>query len=298
MTEKLYDIDSHLYEFTANALSVEKRNDFYLTVLDRTAFFPEGGGQASDIGCINGVFVDYVFIENDIIYHRTKEPIALGEVKCAIDSKRRFGFMQNHSGEHIVSGIINKKYGFDNVGFHLGEDFVTLDFNGLLNREQLDEIEYEANQKISLNGSDLCQQIGKVHIISKILAVGVYILSQQGNFFTAVFNQGAAFCQNILFFTTAFPTTDIGDDAVSAEIIAAVHNRHPCLQGIIPHLWDAFCNRTGFVLNIELPLLIGQHIPENLRKLPQMVSRKATIHMGITFFDAVRNLGLPGHAST
>ena len=151
MTEKLYDIDSHLYEFTANALSVEKRDDFYLTVLDRTAFFPEGGGQASDIGCINGVFVDYVFTENDIIYHRTKESIALGEVKCAIDSKRRFGSMQNHSGEHIVSGIINKKYGFDNVGFHLGKDFVTLDFNGLLNREQLDEIEYEANQKIWQN---------------------------------------------------------------------------------------------------------------------------------------------------
>ena len=151
MTEKLYDLDSHLYEFTAGVVSVEKREDYYLTVLDRTAFFPEGGGQASDIGYINGVFVDYVFIENDIIYHRTKEFIELGQVKCTIDSRRRFAFMQNHSGEHIVSGIINKKYGFDNVGFHLGEDFVTLDFNGILNREQLDEIEYEANQKIWQN---------------------------------------------------------------------------------------------------------------------------------------------------
>ncbi len=148
MTEKLYESDSHLFEFTAKVISVEKCDDYYLTVLDRTAFFPEGGGQASDIGFIGDVFVDYVFIEGNIIYHRSKSPISGGEVSCAIDGRRRFAFMQNHSGEHIVSGIINKKFGFDNVGFHLGEDFVTLDFNGILNREQLDEIEYEANRKI------------------------------------------------------------------------------------------------------------------------------------------------------
>ena len=151
MTEKLYDIDSHLYEFTASVISVEKKEGYYIAVLDRTAFFPEGGGQASDIGYIGSAFVDYVFIENDIIYHRTKENITARDIECTIDSKRRFAFMQNHSGEHIVSGIINKKYGFDNVGFHLGNDFVTLDFNGILNREQLDEIEYEANQKIWQN---------------------------------------------------------------------------------------------------------------------------------------------------
>lgn len=151
MTEKLYDLDSHLYKFTASVVSVERKDDYYLTVLDRTAFFPEGGGQASDIGYIGSAFVDYVFIENDIIYHRTKENITARDIECTIDSKRRFAFMQNHSGEHIVSGIINKKYGFDNVGFHLGNDFVTLDFNGILNREQLDEIEYEANQKIWQN---------------------------------------------------------------------------------------------------------------------------------------------------
>ena len=148
MTEKLYEIDSHLKKFDANVIWAVKEKDGFLSVLDRTAFFPEGGGQASDIGYIGEVFVDYVFIEDDVIYHHTKEPIPLGKVSCEIDYKRRFAFMQNHSGEHIVSGIINKKYGFDNVGFHLGEDFVTLDFNGILNREQLDEIEYLANQKI------------------------------------------------------------------------------------------------------------------------------------------------------
>ena len=66
MTEKLYDLDSHLYKFTASVVSVERKDDYYLTVLDRTAFFPEGGGQASDIGYIGSAFVDYVFIENDI----------------------------------------------------------------------------------------------------------------------------------------------------------------------------------------------------------------------------------------
>lgn len=148
MTEKLYEIDSHIKKFDANVIWAVKEKDGFLSVLDRTAFFPEGGGQASDIGYIGKTFVDYVFIEDDVIYHHTKEPIPLGETSCEIDYKRRFAFMQNHSGEHIVSGIINKKYGFDNVGFHLGEDFVTLDFNGILNREQLDEIEYLANQKI------------------------------------------------------------------------------------------------------------------------------------------------------
>lgn len=148
MTEKLYEIDSHIKKFDANVIWAVKEKDGFLSVLDRTAFFPEGGGQASDIGYIGKTFVDYVFIEDDVIYHHTKEPIPLGKASCEIDYKRRFAFMQNHSGEHIVSGIINKKYGFDNVGFHLGEDFVTLDFNGILNREQLDEIEYLANQKI------------------------------------------------------------------------------------------------------------------------------------------------------
>ncbi len=151
MTEKLYESDSHLYEFTANIVSVSEKDGKFLTVLDRTAFFPEGGGQASDIGYINGIFVDYVFIEDGIIYHQTNEAVVKGKAICSIDAKRRFAFMQNHSGEHIVSGIINKKYGFDNVGFHLGEDFVTLDFNGILNREQLDEIEYEANEKVWKN---------------------------------------------------------------------------------------------------------------------------------------------------
>ncbi|MBQ8202904.1 MAG: alanyl-tRNA editing protein [Clostridia bacterium] len=151
MTERLYEIDSHISEFDAQIISVTKTEDGYITVLDRTAFFPEGGGQASDTGAINGVSVDYVFMDNNVIYHCTKEPLEKGKAKCILDFDRRFAFMQNHSGEHIVSGIVNEKYGFDNVGFHLGEDFVTLDFNGVLSRAQLDEIEYEANKRVWQN---------------------------------------------------------------------------------------------------------------------------------------------------
>lgn len=151
-TIKLYDTDSHLKEFTATVLSCEKTGEIYKTVLDKTAFFPEGGGQPSDTGYLNGVRVSEVKEENGEIYHFSAEGFKKGEkVNGKIDFERRFSFMQNHSGEHIVSGIVNRKYGFDNVGFHLNEHFCTLDFNGELTAEQLNEIENEANEIIYEN---------------------------------------------------------------------------------------------------------------------------------------------------
>ena len=150
--EKLYDTDSHLSEFNATVLSSEEVNGEYLIMLDRTAFFPEAGGQPSDKGSINGIAVHYVSISGDKIFHHTNAPIAVGTaVKGKIDFARRHRFMQNHTGEHIVSGILHKLYGLSNVGFHLGEEFATLDFDGELTREQLDEVEQLANQKIWLN---------------------------------------------------------------------------------------------------------------------------------------------------
>ncbi len=148
-TIKLYDEDSHLFEFEATVLSCEKCNGGYVTVLDKTAFFPEGGGQLSDKGTLGRHNVTDVKIKDGVIYHYTDGDYTVGAtVSGTLDKNRRFTFMQNHSGEHIVSGIINSLYGFDNVGFHLGEDVVTLDFNGILDREQLDEIEDTANRKI------------------------------------------------------------------------------------------------------------------------------------------------------
>ncbi len=148
-TKKLYDIDSFQSEFSADVLECEKCENGYNIVLSATAFFPEGGGQAGDRGFIDGVSVLDTQINDDIIYHLCEEPIEVGKtVKAKLDFSRRFAFMQNHSGEHVISGIINRLYGFDNVGFHLGEDFATLDFNGLFTPEQLSTIEQKANQKV------------------------------------------------------------------------------------------------------------------------------------------------------
>ena len=152
MTEKLYETNSHMDKFNATVLSCEKSNNGYMVVLDKTAFFPEGGGQSADTGYLDKAAVTDVQIKNGIIVHYTDLPLTTGtSVNGRIDWKQRFIRMQNHSGEHIVSGIIHKKYGFNNVGFHMGNEDITLDIDGVLDREQLDEIEYEANLAVSKN---------------------------------------------------------------------------------------------------------------------------------------------------
>lgn len=149
MTEKLYDIDSHIREFEATVLDCYPAADGFFTILDRTAFFPEGGGQASDIGSLNGIKVYDVQIKNEVIYHYTEKQFEKGEkVKGIIDWERRFDFMQQHSGEHIVSGVAHRLYGCENVGFHLGNDIVTLDFDKMLSKEQISKIEIEANEAV------------------------------------------------------------------------------------------------------------------------------------------------------
>lgn len=152
MTEKLYDIDSHLWEFTAKVIDSAESENGFVTVLDRTAFFPEGGGQASDTGFLNGIRVYDVQIKDDIIYHYTEKPLKKGEpITGNLDKARRFDYMQQHSAEHIVSGVAHRLYGCENVGFHLGEDIVTLDFDKFLNTQQILEIEKEANEAVFRN---------------------------------------------------------------------------------------------------------------------------------------------------
>ncbi len=151
-TQKLYYEDSFIKEFTAEAISCEKRDGFYAVVLDKTAFFPEGGGQKADSGFIGSTRVFDVQEENGTIIHKTKEAVAEKEsYSCKIDWEERFSRMQNHSGEHIVSGVVNKRYGYTNVGFHMEDDYITIDFSGELTREQLDEIENEANEAVFLD---------------------------------------------------------------------------------------------------------------------------------------------------
>ena len=149
MTEKLYYTDSHIHEFSARVLSCEKAKKGFAVVLDKTAFFPEGGGQPADTGLIGPAAVRDVQEQNGEILHYTDQALTPGqEYACALDWEQRLCRMQNHSGEHIVSGITHKLYGFDNVGFHMGAECMTIDFSGELSWEQLTEIETLANQAV------------------------------------------------------------------------------------------------------------------------------------------------------
>lgn len=151
MTEKLYDFNSYLKEFTATVVSCNETEDGkYKIILDKTAFFPEEGGQCCDTGTLGDANVLYVSLEGEKIVHITDKPLS-GEVSGKIDFTKRFRNMQNHTGEHILSGIIFKNYGFNNVGFHLGEIEVTMDVDGILTREQIDEVELLANKVVYSN---------------------------------------------------------------------------------------------------------------------------------------------------
>ena len=149
MTEKLYYIDPYMSSFTARVLSCTQSKKGWEIVLDRSAFYPEGGGQPGDSGYIGNVRVEDTHEKNGEIVHYCAEAIEVGgEVDCAIDFDRRFDFMQQHSGEHMVSGLIHERFGCDNVGFHMGKDTVTIDFNCAISEEALREIEIKANALI------------------------------------------------------------------------------------------------------------------------------------------------------
>ena len=157
MTEKLYDLDSHLQEFTAEVISCEKEGDRWSVVLDRSAFFPEGGGQAADTGKLGEADVLDVQERMGEIRHYTNAPLLPGEtVVGRLDWEQRFRRMQNHSGEHLLSGLVFARYGYRNVGFHLGDGDVTVDFSGELDRAQLEELETEVNRVICHNVAVTC----------------------------------------------------------------------------------------------------------------------------------------------
>ena len=149
MTEKLYYIDSHLWQFDAVVTGCEETKDGFAVTLDRTAFFPEGGGQLADTGSIGEARVLDVHEKEGRILHYTDRPLPVGErFACAVDAEQRYRRMQNHSGEHIVSGLVYREHGFDNVGFHMGPDCMTMDYSGELSWEELMRIERLANEAV------------------------------------------------------------------------------------------------------------------------------------------------------
>ena len=152
MTRKLYDEDSHLACFDAQVVSCEAHEDIWHIVLDQTAFFPEGGGQAADTGMLDDVRVLDAQERGGVIVHITEGALPVGAtVHGALDFDQRFRRMQEHSGEHIISGLVHTLYGYRNVGFHLGEETVTMDYDGELSREQLTELERFANEAVWKN---------------------------------------------------------------------------------------------------------------------------------------------------
>lgn len=152
MTEKLFYNDVRKVEFEATVVSCVKNKDRYEVVLDGTYFYPEGGGQPADHGKIDDANVfDVHDKDNEVVHYCDKEVECGKKVKAWVDMERRHRLMQQHSGEHIVSGLIHKHFGYDNVGFHMGSDCITIDFNGPLTSDDLKLVEKEANEAIYRN---------------------------------------------------------------------------------------------------------------------------------------------------
>ena len=148
-TEKLYYHDPFLREFTATVLTCEPAKKGYLVTLDRSAFYPEGGGQPADHGTLDGIAVTDVHEKDGVILHTCAAEVECGKtVTGVIDWARRFDHMQQHSGEHIISGILCADYHCDNVGFHMGADTVTIDYNTDISWEQALAAEAKANAVI------------------------------------------------------------------------------------------------------------------------------------------------------
>ena len=148
-TRKIYYEDCHQYEFTAQVTGCQEGNGGFLITLDATAFYPEGGGQACDLGTLGDVTVLGVQERDGAIFHLCDAALAVGQqVRGVVDRQRRLDLMQQHTGEHIVSGIICRRYGWHNVGFHIGNEGITIDFDGPIRAEDLAEIEAEANRAV------------------------------------------------------------------------------------------------------------------------------------------------------
>lgn len=152
MTDKLYEKDAYLRTFEAEVTGCAEGKGGWLVTLDRTAFYPEGGGQPADTGILDGARVLDTHEHGEEIVHTIDAPLAVGErVQGEIDWDARFSRMQHHTGEHIVSGIIHRLYGLDNVGFHMGHNAVTIDLNGELSADDLRRVERLANEAVWLD---------------------------------------------------------------------------------------------------------------------------------------------------
>ena len=152
MTRKLYYEDCHLQQFPATVTDCREVKNGWEITLDATAFYPEGGGQACDTGTLNGIRVKDVQERGEEVVHLCEAPIEVGAaVEGRIDYDRRFDLMQQHTGEHIVSGVIHSRYGYHNTGFHIGADVIQIDFDGVIPASDLPWIEQKVNEAVWQN---------------------------------------------------------------------------------------------------------------------------------------------------
>ena len=148
-TVKLYYENAYTQDFTAVVQSCEAVKNGFAVTLDRTAFYPEGGGQPADHGTLGEARVLDVHEKDGVVTHLCDRALSVGaEVGGRIDWARRFDHMQQHSGEHIISGLLCSTFLCDNVGFHMGADVVTIDYNAPITWEQALEVERRANAYI------------------------------------------------------------------------------------------------------------------------------------------------------
>jgi len=157
MTQKLYNDNAYIKEFSAQITALIKRPEGNAIVLDETYFYPEGGGQPCDYGRIEQLGITNVIIEDEVIYHLTNGSIDHLHVDqlidCFIDYDRRFAFMQQHTGQHVLSASAEKLFDANTVGFHIGEDYVTIDLDKKLSAEDIEALEELANSVVFSNVS-------------------------------------------------------------------------------------------------------------------------------------------------
>ena len=152
MTIRLYNQDSALLDFAATVTGCTEKKGQYVVTLDQTAFFPEGGGQGADHGTLGGAQVLDCHEAGGEVEHTVDRPLEVGAgIEGHVDAARRLDMMQQHSGEHIFSGIVCRLFGYDNVGFHIGSEAVTMDFNGPLTAEDICRVERMANEIVWQN---------------------------------------------------------------------------------------------------------------------------------------------------
>lgn len=187
MTEKLYYDDPYICEAEGNINEITQKDNKYIVVLDKTPFYPEGGGQPNDLGTIDNIKVEYVYEEEDTIYHVLSEKPLNIHVKCKVDFERRRDHIQQHSGEHLLSAAFFKLYKGVNAGFHMGEEYVTIDIDMRdLTEEMIKKAELEANSYLYRNEEVKTyfltkEEALKLPLRKEIKANGIIRIVQMGN---------------------------------------------------------------------------------------------------------------------